>query len=204
MSKMSAVVMDTEEDLFASIFEELTVPRDLKQYDVKVSDEEIRNLGEECFLRWLHYSLKGKQVPVRKSAVPTACEKPETVVEYIAGKTVETTFFPDTPDADDYVLGEVDMEYVRATHVAKIQTLLSQKACGTCPISKTCLDLSIIQSPPDGVWGVWGKHHEKTRRLIQNRYNKLRRAYQSTKTQDMSQEERENYVALAKSMTFAE
>lgn len=204
MSKMSTAVMDTEEDLLASIFEELTVPRHLKQFDVKVTDEEVRKLGEDSFLRWLHYDLKGKQVPVRKSAIPTACEKPETTEEYIAGKTVETTFFPDAPDAEDYVYGENDMEFVRAVHVAKIQTLISQKACSTCPVSKICLDVSIIQSPPDGVWGVWGGFHEKTRRLILNRFNKLRRAYQSTKTQDMSPEERERYVALAKSMTFAE
>lgn len=204
MSKQSSMILDTEDDLFASIFEELTVPRHLKQYDVKVSEEDVRKLGEECFLRWLHYNLKGKQVPVRKSAIPTACEKPETIEEYIAGKTVETTFFPDAPEAEDYVLGEVDMEYVRAAHVAKIQTLISQKACSTCHISKTCLDLSIIQSPPDGVYGVWGGHHEMTRKLVQNRYNKLRRAYQSTKTQDMLQVERDNYIALAKSLTFAE
>lgn len=204
MSKQSVMIMDTEDDLFASIFEALTVPRHLQQFDVKVTDEDVRNLGEECFLRWLHYNLKGKQVPVRKSAIPTACEKPETVEEYIPGESVETTFFPDHPEAEDYVLGTADMDYIKAVHVAKIQTLISQRACSSCHISKTCLDLSIIQSPADGVYGVWGGFHEQTRRLILNRYNKLRRAYQSTKTQDMSEEDRAKYISIAQNLTFTE
>lgn len=202
MAKLALALIDSGEELFP-VLDQFEIPVSLRQYDVVVSDEEIRKLGEEAFLRWLHYQMKNRTVPVRKSAVPLACEEPEALVEYDAGRTVETTFHPDTPVAEDYVHGENDMQYAADAHTAKIQTLLAQKACGKCPLAKTCLDVSIIQAPADGVYGVWGGHHEKTRRLIVNRFNKLRRAYQSTKTNDMSEDQREVYREKAAGLTFS-
>lgn len=202
MNKHAHALMETEEELFP-VLDQFEVPVALRQYDVEVSDDEIRKLGEDTFLRWLHYHLKNRSVPVRKSAVPTACEEPEALVEYDAGRMVETTFFPDNPEAEDYVHGEADMQYANDAHTAKIQTLLAQKACGKCPLAKACLDISIIQTPADGVFGVWGGHHEKTRKLILNRYNKLRRAYSSTKTNDMSEEDRNSYRERAANLSFS-
>jgi len=201
MNKNALALLDSEEELFP-VLGQFDIPVTLRQYDVEVSDNEIRKLGEDTFLRWLHYHLKNRSVPVRKSAVPTACEEPEKIVEYDTGRTVETTFHPDYPVATDYLHGENDMAFAVDDHTAKIQTLLSQKACGSCALSKICLDVSIIQAPADGVFGVWGGHHEKTRRLILNRFNKLRRAYSSTKTNDMSEEDRRAYRELAANMTF--
>lgn len=202
MNQHALAQKDREDELFP-VLDQFGIPESLRVYDVVVSDDEIRTLGEETFLRWLHYNLKNRTVPVRKSPVPTACEEPETLVEYDYGRTVETTFFPDTPEAEDYVHGEADMQYAQDAHTAKIQTLLAQKACGKCQLAKVCLDISIIQTPADGVFGVWGGHNEKTRRLILNRYNKLRRAYSSTKTNDMSDEDREMYREKAKNMSFS-
>lgn len=201
MNKLALAMSDTEEELFP-VLGQFEIPVSLRQYDVEVSDDEVRQLGEEAFLRWLHYHLKNRTVPVRKSAVPLACEEPETLVEYDAGRMVETTFFPDSPVAEDYVHGEADMEYAKDSHTSKIQTLLSQKACGKCALAKVCLDVSIIQTPADGVFGVWGGHNEKTRKYILNRYNKLRRAYSSTKTNDMSEEDRETYRQRAAALNF--
>lgn len=201
MNQHALALQDSEEELFP-VLGQFEVPASLRVYDIVVSDDEIRKLGEDTFLRWLHYDLKKRTVPVRKSAVPTACEEPETLVEYDSGRTVETTFFPDNPVAEDYVHGEADMAYAQDAHTAKIQTLLSQKACGKCPLAKVCLDISIIQTPADGVFGVWGGHHEKTRRLILNRFNKLRRAYSSKKTNDMSEEDRIAYRERAEILSF--
>jgi hypothetical protein len=202
MNKHALALLDSEEELFP-VLGQFEIPASLREYDIEVSDDEVRKLGEETFLRWLHYNLKNRTVPVRKSAVPTACEEPESLVEYDSGRAVETTFFPDNPEAEDYVHGEADMQYAADAHVAKIQTLLAQKACGKCALSKACLDISIIQTPADGVFGVWGGYHEKTRRLILNRYNKLRRAYSSTKTNDMSEEDRESYRERAAALSFS-
>lgn len=202
MKKHALALMDSREEELFPVLDQFEIPVSLRVYDVEVSDEEVRKLGEETFLRWLHYHLKNRTVPVRKAAVPTACEEPERLVEYSSGRTVETTFFPDNPLAEDYVHGENDMQFAEDAHTAKIQTLLAQKACGTCPLSKACLDVSIIQTPADGVFGVWGGHHENTRKLILNRYNKLRRAYSSKKTNDMSEDDRIAYREKAASLKF--
>lgn len=202
MNKHASALMDsTDEELFP-VLNQFDIPESLLKYDVVVSDEEIRNLGESIFLRWLHYQLKNRTVPVRKSAVPLACEKPETMVEYAAGRMVETTFFPETPDPTDYLHGENDMDYLVAEHTAKVQTLIAKKECGACPLAESCLAVSIVQSPADGVFGVWGGYTENTRRLILNRFNKLRRAYSSTKTNDMSPEDRESYEKKAVVLKF--
>lgn len=203
MNKLAHAMPSSEEELFP-VMDQFEIPVALRQFDVEVSDDEIRKLGEETFLRWLHYHLKNRSVPVRKSAVPLACEEPEKLVEYAPGRMVETTFFPDEPFSEDYVHGENDMQYAADAHTAKIQTLLAQKACGSCALSKVCLDISIIQAPADGVYGVWGTHNEKTRKLIQNRFNKLRRAYSSTKTNDMLEEDRESYRERAVKLNFNE
>jgi hypothetical protein len=202
MAKLALALMnDTGEELFP-VLDQFEIPASLRQFDVVVSDVEIRKLGEDAFLRWLHYQMKNRTVPVRKSAVPLACEEPETLVEYAPGRTVETTFHPDAPVAEDYVHGENDMLYAEDAHIAKVQTLLAQKDCGKCPLAKACLDVSIIHAPADGVFGVWGGHNENTRRLIQNRFNKLRRAYSSTKTNDMTEEQREVYREMAAALKF--
>lgn len=184
---------------FESLFDDFSIPDHLLKYkEADIVDAAVvKELGERAFLRLLHYELKGRSLPMRKSAVPLACEDVESVVEYKPGKTVMTTFHPSTPYPEDYALGEQDYDYRRDQHTADVQQYLAQKMCSSCPIADICLDLSIIHSSPDGVWGVWGGQHERTRKLILNRYNKLRRAYNSTKTQDMSKEERAKYEMLA-------
>lgn len=190
------------EELFAPVFGEYSVPFELKAFEALPTAAEIRRLGEETFLRWLHYHLRGRTVPVRKSPIPLECERPEEVVEYAPGHEVETSFFPDYPEPEDYVGGEDDPEYRRVAHSAHIQTLISKQKCSTCPIAKSCLDNAVIQSPPDGLYGVFGGHDERVQKLIQNRYNKLRRGYSSDKTDDMTDKERAAYEAIAVTLTF--